>query len=164
MVFSFKYLGIRIIVIIVALITAYVIYSLIVKPGILEPLCLINTLGCVRMAFYRYNNSALVHMRNTEIWLWYNGYKVYVYGQPIGQICNNPGSFEAAYAINTRTGMKEGFECVTVLGELINFYKSKTKMEYLYKKVKDRETFDVYGALNLLNDHGIIDLRTSDND
>jgi hypothetical protein len=162
MAFSFKYLGVRIAVILLALITGYVIYGLIVKPAILDPLCLTDTGSCVRMAFYRYNNSALVHMRNTGIWLWFNGHKAYVYGQPVGQLCKDPNSFEAAYAINTRTGLKEGYECVTVLGELINFYKTKTDMEYLYKRVKDRNNFDVYAALNMLQDLDVIDMGTSD--
>lgn len=162
MAFSPTYLGVRTIVIVVAFLTAYVLYNVLIRPKVLEPLCLINTIGCVRIGYYQYNNSALAHMRNTGIWIWFNGYKAFIYGQPVGQLCSDPDKFEAAYAINTRTGLKEGYECVKALEELITFYNSKTDMKFLYKKVGDRNTFDVYDTLNLLNDYGIIDLRTSD--
>jgi hypothetical protein len=148
---------IRIAVIILAIFTAYAIYNYIVAPWILEPLCLINTNGCIRLAYYSYNNSALVHMRNTGYWLWFNGDKAYIYGQDVGQMCKYPNKFEAAYAINTHTGIKEGYECITTLNDLLAFYKDKnSEMKYLYKRVKNRKTFDVYGVLNILETEGIV--------
>lgn len=159
-----KFITTRVLVILLGILTGYVLYNSFVKPKVLEPLCLVGTNGCVRIGYYQHENSALAHMRNTGIWIWFNGYKAYVYGQPVGQICNDPDKYEAAYAINTRSGLKEGYECVKSLSELLNYYKSKTDMKFLYKKVPNRNEFDVYGALNLLQDNHIIDLSTSDDD
>jgi hypothetical protein len=152
-----NYIIVRIVVIIVAIFSSFVVYYYIFRPAVLQPLCLVNTNGCVRIAYYSYNNSALVHLENSGIWLWYNGFKAFVYGQNVGQVCQDPTKYEAAYAINTLTGEKEGYDCVTPLATLLKFYQSKGGMEYLYKRI-NANTFDVYAALNLLQNERIIDL------
>jgi hypothetical protein len=110
------------------------------------------------MSYYRYNNSALVKMGNSGLWIWYNGERAFVYGQPVGQLCSNPSKFEAAYSINTKTGLKEGFVCVMTLGQVQDFYKSKNApLEHLIIK-GDVNNFDVYAALNALQNYNIINL------
>lgn len=125
-------------------------------------MCLLNSNGCVRMGYYTYNNSALIHMRGSDIWIWFNGDKAYIYGQPVGQLCKEPEKYDAVYAINTRNGLKEGYECVISLEEVIKFYKSKgVKMKYLLKRPKDSGDFTVYDVLNTFDDDNIINLSLS---
>jgi hypothetical protein len=123
---------------------------------------LVNSNACARLAYYSYNNSALVHVRNTDTWLWFNGDKAFVYGQPVGQICKDPKKYSPAYSINTKTGLQEGYKCVLSLDEVVKFYTDKgVKMEYLVTKAT--KNFDVYSALNFLDDKGVIDLKSSGN-
>lgn len=149
---------VKIIIVLLAILTSYVIYLYLFKPYILEPMCLINSNSCVRMTYYSYENSALVEMQNTGLWVWFNGDKAFVYGQPVGQICKEPDKFEAAYAVNVRSGMKEGYYCVVTLKEVLDFYKAKdVKPKSLLKKA-DYNSFDIYAMLNLLDNEGIINL------
>lgn len=152
---------IRILIIVITICTSYVFYSYIFEPLVMKPLCLVNSSGCIRIGYYNYNNSALIDMRGSGIWVWFNGDKAYIYGEPVGQICNDPLKYVAAYVISTRTGLKEGYQCVMALGEVINFYESKgVEMSYIVKRV-DNDKFDIYDALNFLNDEGVINLQTS---
>lgn len=159
-----EFIIIRTIVIIVALITAFVVYNHILKPLIFEPMCLVNSNGCLRLGYYSYNNSALVHMGNTGYWIWFNGVKAYIYGQNVGQICKDPQFYTAAYVINAKTGLKEGYECVLTLDEVIKFYKSKgvTKMNYIIKRINNPNNYNAYDVLNLLSDKNIINLNTGE--
>lgn len=152
---------IRIITIVLAIFTAFVIYSYIIRPYILEPMCLVDSNSCVRMSYYRYNNSALSKMGNSGLWIWFNGDKAFIYGQPVGQLCQDPSKYQTAYTINTKTGLKEGFTCVITLGEVIDFYKTKgVQLEHLITKA-DINNFDVYSALNTLHNNGVINLNQS---
>ncbi len=156
-----KSLLIRITTIMIAIFTAFVIYSYLVRPYILEPLCLINSNSCARLSYYRYNNSALTKMANSGLWIWFNGDRAFIYGQPVGQLCQDPTKYEAAYSINTKNGLKEGYTCVITLGDVIDFYKSKgVGVEHLITKA-DSNSFDVYAALNTLHNAGVINLNQS---
>jgi hypothetical protein len=109
------------------------------------------------MTYYAFENSALVQMQNTGLWVWYNGDKAFIYGQPVGQICKDPQKYQAVYTINTKTGLKEGYSCVITLQDVLAFYKSKgVKPSNLIKKTNG--TFDIYSMLNTLNNEGIINL------
>jgi len=114
------------------------------------------------MAYYSYNNSALVHMKGTGVWIWFNGDRAFIYGQPVGQMCEHPEKYVAAYAINTRTGLKEGYECVMILKQVIDFYEKKgVKMNYITERVDDLSTYNIYNVLNILNRKNIINLSES---
>jgi hypothetical protein len=157
-----SFIVVRIFAIILGIITGYVLYAYVLKPLVLKPLCLVDSNGCVRMGYYNYNNSALIHMRNTDTWVWYNGDSAFIYGQPIGQLCKDPTKYTGAYEISARTGMKKGYKCVMVLKQVIDFYKEKgVKMKYIVERVKDVSTFSIYDVLNIFSDRNIIDLRTA---
>jgi len=96
-------------------------------------------------------------MRNTGIWIWYNGDKAYIYGQNIGNICET--GYSPAYAVNTDTGVQEGYDCILPLESVMDFYKSKGEMKFIYTNVGDRNSFDIYGVLNLMSDRGIINMN-----
>lgn len=95
-------------------------------------------------------------MRNTGIWIWFNGYRAFVYGQLTGRVCEDK-SYSPAYAINIQTGQKEGYECVLSLEQLIDYYKKNGgNMKYIYTRVEDREKYDVYAVLNMMRSKKII--------
>lgn len=152
----------RIGIIFLGIISAIVLYSYFVRPMILEPMCLVNSIGCARMSYYTYNNSVLIQMINSDIWVWYNGDEIFIYGQPVGQLCKDPANYTAAYAISGRTGMKKGYKCVMTLEKVLEFYKErKVKKQKMITRVKDPSKFDVYDVMNLFAKKGIIDLSTS---
>jgi hypothetical protein len=154
--YGWKFIVIRLFVIILAIATGIVFVNYVISPYVLEPTCLLNTASCVRIGYYNYKNSVLVHMRNTGIWIWYNGFKAFVFGQIVGEICKEKDKYSPAYAINTDTGLKEGYECVTPLETLIDYYKKRGDMKFIFLRVRDRENFDVFGVLNLLRNKKII--------
>lgn len=146
----------RILLVILAFCTGVVLCYYIIKPYILEPLCLVNSNSCAKITYYKYNNSVLMKMGASGTWIWYNGDRIYVYGQPVGQICEKP--YEAAYTINPQNGLKEGFKCVKSLTDVLNFYKNNKVKETTLLKRADVNNFDVYAAMSLLNNEGIINL------
>ena len=100
-------------------------------------------------------------MQQSGLWVWFNGDRAFIYGQPVGQICKDPQKYEPVYSINTRTGAKEGYKCVIPLQEVINFYTSKkVKPNNIVKKANYNE-FDIYALLQFLDSKGVINLSTS---
>ena len=77
----------RIVVIFLSIMIGYLIYVLIVKPLVLDKLCLTNAQNCVKIAYYPYEDSVLVFMENSNYWIWYNGDEIYLYGSPLGEMC-----------------------------------------------------------------------------
>jgi hypothetical protein len=148
----------RSLTVIIGILTAFFGYLYLIKPLLLEPLCLIGSNQCINMEYYNYNNSALVNMKNSGLWVWYNGDKAFIYGQPVGQLCQDPKNYTSAYTINTRTGLKEGYQCVISLEKVLDFYTSKNiKPKFITKRTD--KNFDVYDALNILNNERIINLN-----
>jgi hypothetical protein len=148
----------RVVVIILGILIGYLITIHYVKENILQPLCFVDSNSCIRVMYYKYNNSALIHVISTGMWLWYNGHKVYIYGFPTGQLCKEPQNYEAAYSIDPNTGMKEGYSCVMVLGAVIDFYKDKNvKPQYLVRRGED--STDIYSILTVFQKDGILDFK-----
>jgi len=151
------FLFFRILLIILGVFTAYALYNYVVNPLVLRPLCLTDSNGCVRVSYYAYQNSALIYLRGSGSYVWYNSDKAFVYGQPVGRICQDPDNFEPAYAIDTKTGLQLGYQCVKSLPNVTKWYTDKgVAMKYLLYRPKG--DFDVYSVLNLLDEQGIINL------
>lgn len=151
---------IRLFIIVLGIITGIVLYYYVVKPHVLEPACMINSNGCVRMRYYSYNNSVLIQMIQNNVWVWYNGDNIYIYGQPIGQICKDPANYTAAYAVDGRTGLKKGYECVMTVEKVLQFYQNKkVKPKGMVYRVNNPETFNVYDLMNLFDSKNIINLQ-----
>ena len=71
---------IKILVFTVAIAAGYLLFNNFVDPYILQPLCISNTHKCIRIGYWHYGNSALLHMEPEGYWAWFNGEKAYVYG------------------------------------------------------------------------------------
>lgn len=152
-----KHIYIRFGIIIIAILTGFCMYSYILRPLMLEPMCLINTNSCLRLGYYKYNNSALMNMGNNGIWLWFNGSDIYIYGQNVGQLCEDPSKYQTAYKIEGSTGIKKGYECVMTLENVLSFYKKKNvPLQYVVKKIDNFNTFNVYDVMNIMQNEKII--------
>ena len=160
-------LTVRIWVIILAVVVAYVIYQKIVEPKILQPYCLINTNTCLRIRYRRYKNSVLVHMQPTGFWVWFDGKDVLIYGEPTGRLCMDD-KYDTVYVYDVSVNKVIGYRCAKKISEVQQFYDSKkAPVEYLYQR-HFKSNFDVYDLINFLADRGIINLniakKTKQND
>lgn len=70
--------------VIIALYLAYLIVSKILEPTITDKACLTNTQKCSKIDIYQYENSFIAKEDISQIWFWYNGQNLYVYGQAAG--------------------------------------------------------------------------------
>jgi hypothetical protein len=149
---------IRVVVIIIGIVSAYVFYSYFIEPSVLYPLCITNSETCNRMAYYKYKNSVLIKMQPSGYWIWYNGDNAFIYGQPTGIKCDDPSKYEPGFAINTKTGQKIGYQCIQKLDQLLSFYEKQSSQEFVYDRMDNPSDVDVYYVLNLFNKKGIISI------
>jgi|688.fasta_scaffold462764_2 hypothetical protein len=147
--------------IIISCCTCFLIFIYLVKPKVLENLCLVDSGKCLHLQYWAFENSVLTQLSNTGIWVWFNGDRAFIYGQPVGQICPDPDNFSAVYSINTNNGVKEGYKCVVSLKKVIEFYQSKNVSEKTLIKKINPTNFDIYDLLNLLDKEDIINLSSS---
>lgn len=77
--------------VILALYLSYLTVNKILDPKVAERMCLSKTQNCSRLDIYRNKNTFIAQEDISKIWFWYNGEKLFVYGQAGGQ-CQNKGS------------------------------------------------------------------------
>lgn len=149
-----------IVIVTVAFLTSFFVFYNFIIPTILQPGCFVDSNACVRLSYYSYDNSVLVQIRDSGLWIWYNGDKVFVFGQPVGQLCENPDKYESAYVVNIHSGKKEGYKCVMNLDSVKDYYISKgvKKMNLIKYVGKNRDEFDIYALINYLAQKGVINV------
>lgn len=74
-----------------ALILGYIIIQKIIEPNITEKLCLTNPQNCSEIEIYRYNNTFIAKEKISQIWVWYNGINLFVYGQAVASCVAQAG-------------------------------------------------------------------------
>jgi hypothetical protein len=65
----------------------YLFVNHVITPKIFEPNCLTDTDSCTTMDIYLYKNTFVAQEKISQIWFWYNGFYLYIYGQAAGT-CN----------------------------------------------------------------------------
>ena len=155
-------LFLRLMIVIIAIISAYILYSYVVDPHILTPLCLINSNECVRISYWNYENSALIHMEPSGYWVWFNGEKAFVFNVFTGNECisdpDDKAKYSPAYIVDPVTGLPHSYECIRTFDDIQSFYKSKgSKKQFIYKR-KNVKKFNILDVLNLMSDKNIINL------
>lgn len=148
---------IRIWIIIIACMVALIVYEFIVKPYLLEPMCLIDTQACLKIKYQTFENSVLVHMIPTGYWIWFDGKDVLIYGDPTGRVCKDEG-FESAYVYDVSTRKIIGYMCAKSIIQIQDFYKKQNSpIKYIFKR-NFSANFNVYDLINLLADKNIINI------
>jgi len=148
----------RTLFLILALTLAYLFVTKIIKPKVLYPNCLTDTNACAYLNIYKYKNSFLAQVFPSEIWIWFNGHQLYVYGQtPI--FCTNKNDYEPANVIQitgTNLDIKYQmmkYECITKLRGVMDYYISSLNVEpsvvYLRsdKAGNNMNVFDIFTQL-----------------
>jgi hypothetical protein len=177
---------IRFLVIICAVATAYNLYIYFIQPKLLYNLCLTDSNTCVKIGYWSYMNSALIHMEPAGYWIWFNGNKAWIYDSGLdGRTCEKQpgetGNFTPAYNLNLKSGLPHSYECIETLDEIQALYEShNAQKQYIYSRIspdrlgishknalpswKERDIthlpkFNALDVLNLLADKNIINLK-----
>lgn len=146
---------VRLIVIIIAIMSAILFTLYVVEPLVLEPLCFTNTNNCLKISYQLFENSVLFHMIPTGYWVWFNGKYLYVYGEPTGQQCED-SAYQVSYVVDTYANKILGYQCTARLEDIQSFYNNqKSDMKYLFMR-SDPEKTNVFNVFNMLLDKGIV--------
>ena len=152
---SLKQFLIRLVFVVIACLFAYIIYIKIVQPFLSRKCFFSQT--CLRLKYYKFENSVLAHIQPSGYWLWFNGLDAYVYGYTTGRTCQDI-KYEPAYKVQKTSGLPTGYDCIDKLDDITKFYKSKgVKSQYLYLDTEGKN-FGVEKILNLLDSKNIITL------
>lgn len=139
------YFVIRLVVILLGLYLAYKFVMMFIKPNILEKMCLTDTNNCSSLEIYRWENTFIAKELISQIWFWYNGSNLYVWGQTSGSCdqgyipaamyslsLDNNKNFNVSSSFSTPTNV-----CIDSPEKIVEIYKiekkSNKEMIYLYR-------------------------------
>jgi len=158
---------IRLFVIALAVICAYVADAYLSKRVVLHELCLVDTHDCAWLQYWPYQNIVLVDMQPTGYSIFFDGQTAFTFGvqlsreytcQPVKDSDGNEISYDPAYEVNIVTGIPTGVKCILSRANLQEFYqKNNVQPENIYVRT-DLEKFDVRAIINKLQELGIINL------
>lgn len=131
--------------VIIALFLAYLIVSKILEPDIADKACLTNTQNCSQIDIYRYQNNFIAQENISQIWFWYNGDKLYVYGQAAGSCESQNGVtfvpvsvFQMSLSNNLINFTQFPNECIpdydTIISAYKNNYNTQKETLFLYRE------------------------------
>ena len=152
----------RLCVVVLAIICAFVANEYLMKPVVLDSMCLVNTNDCVWIQYWSYKNTALISMQPTGYWIFFDGQTAFTYGTQLSQQFSCQAldgiQYEPAYEFNISTGLPTGFKCLLALATVRSFYDKKgIQAENIYVRT-DTAKFDVRAALNKLQDNGVLNM------
>lgn len=177
---------IKFLIVICAVATAYNLYIYIIKPHFFHNICLTDSNTCVRIEYWSYLNSALIHMQPAGYWIWFNGNKAWIYdsgldGRTCEKIPGEVGNFSPAYLLNLESGLPHSYQCIETLEEIQDFYtKHNVPKQFIFARVPlarlgigqtntlptweenqvtELPKFNALDMLNLLADRNIINLK-----
>jgi len=161
------YYFLRLIFVFCALYLGYNIVNSIIVPKVLEPICLSNTENCVALDIYQYQNTFLAKENISQLWFWYNGTNLYIYGQ-VTMTCKDPDYYTPVNVFTLEIkGNDINFtpfanQCITKLQTVINYYEITLKIEkktiYLNKYDNESYTTNIYDIIKSMKDNNILSL------
>jgi hypothetical protein len=118
------------------------------------------------MTIYKYNNSFIAQVFPSELFMWFNGTRLYVYGQAPGE-CDDKVNYEPVDVINisgtdsNAVYIRQNYECITKAAAVIQYYISVLKAEpvtiYIRGSSKTQTAFlNVFDLFQRLVDEGIV--------
>jgi hypothetical protein len=99
---------IRLISVFFGLFLGYIIIEKFIEPNILEQLCISKPGNCTEIEIYRYNNTFIAREKISQIWFWYNGIYLFVYGQTVGSCVKEAGIEFEPVSVFTMTEKDDG--------------------------------------------------------
>lgn len=158
---------IRFIFVFLALYIGYKIVNNFIVPQILDKMCLTNTSNCISMEIYYYQNTFLAKEEMSQIYFWYDGNKVYIYGlapetcqQPRDEIDYMPANiFQLSRKNNHIIFTPFPNKCVTALSIVLNYYKNTLGIEkntiFLHKYDNNSYITNIFDILKTMIENNI---------
>jgi hypothetical protein len=143
-----------------AIFIGYLFVSKYIEPTIFYENCLTDTNNCSVTEMYRYNNTFIAHEQISDLWFWYNGKNLYIYGQAAGT-CTDP-NYEVvnvcSLSIQNST-IQFNFlpnECVTKIDQILSDYKKQfnVQQEIFYTR-KSQNVENIFSIVQQLYDNNI---------
>jgi hypothetical protein len=134
----------NILLIIVGILFGYVLYYSVVRKFLGAHTCLINPSSCLRVFFYSFKNSILIHIAATDDWIWYNGDKIYVYHPPLSSLVCKDKNSEPAYILDKNSGIPKQYECIQSKNAVLRYYEEhKVSKQEIYFRDIQPQNFDI---------------------
>jgi len=134
---------IRFSAVIIALYFAYLVVDNILDPNVAQKMCLSKTENCSQVDIYSYQGTLIAQENISQIWFWYNGEKLFVYGQAGGK-CESKGGINFVPVSVFQLSYKDEInftqypnECIPDYDNIISSYVnqgSKKETIFLYRK------------------------------
>lgn len=114
--------GIRLAVILIAIITGIILVYYFIKPLFLEPFGFLNSRNFLRIMYKTNGNTALIYISPINRWILYNEGKAYTYTpQNTGRMCDKKG-FSLAYVLDPKTSGEGVYECIPQISNIEKEY------------------------------------------
>lgn len=149
---------IKVTLLVLAFMGAYLVRVYWVRPKILEPSCLLNTDRCVKLVYYQKDNSVLVFAEPTSYRIWFNGSTFYLYdlSSATGRACTNP-DYEPAYEVQPKQSVVQNYTCIRSLKSVLKLYEHSPR-KYAYIRMDDPSTFSAFDVIRYLLTNRIVGL------
>jgi hypothetical protein len=139
----------KVVILVVGVMSAYLVRSYLVNPKLLNPSCLNHSDRCVRLEYFRKQNTVLVYVYPSNWILWFNGDKFFVYQVGnTGRECNNP-DYQPAFEIRPRRRKVEEYTCIRKVKSVEEFYEDVEK-KYAYINLTDPSAFSAFDLAEYL--------------
>ena len=130
------------------------------KPEFLDKMCLTNTDSCLSLDIYYYKNTFVAQEKVSSVWFWFNGFKLYIYGQSAGVCQEKEYSSVDVYTLSmvdgavTMTSFPD--ECILTLQSIIEYYKKtySSELKTIYLKT-DNGIKNITNVLQTMIDNKI---------
>lgn len=140
------------IVFILAIILGIIFTLTIVSPKILKPNCFLDTNSCSSIKYRRKDNTALIQIIPDNIYMWYNGKYLFIYGSP--ESCPDINT-EPVFMLQ-KDGVLLGYGCINKLEDVKKLYSKEEDQYIFYHLDKDKQNRTAIDILNKLIEEGII--------
>ena len=157
----------RLSAVILGLYIGYLIVQKILQPNVLDEMCLTKTENCSQMEAYRWENTIIAKEEVSQIWFWYNGDKLYVYGQAAGT-CPDQNEIKyspvSVFSMSRDETGQVNFsqlqnECIPNVQNIIDLYRNEKKAEktnlFLYRS-DPNQINSIFSIVKNLLDNNII--------
>ena len=148
-----------VIIAVVGVCIGYLFYKYFIREKLLEPSCLLGSKTCLKISYYKYENSILFKVMPEGYWAWFDGEHLYIYdGNLTNSKCpthskNEKGEdivYQQVYKLNrvpviANTTNTHEIACIEQVSDIVKYYESlNVKKKYLYKRL-DKSVFESSG-------------------
>lgn len=158
----FMFYIIRLCVLVIAIWFGYLFVNSFIKPTILYEKCLTDTDSCTELELYQYENNFIVKEKVSQLYFWYNGQNLYIYGQNQDQSCMDRYSpvnvFTMNVVENTINFIPFPNQCIDDIDTIINYYQDTFNIQpkiYYTRKNNDSLQNNIFSIIQQMYNENI---------